>query len=309
MKPHEGRKRRWGDRSDGFKVRNMDPMSVMEPYIMPKKLDAWVLFEDELDISAAEAFIQKMRKGEMPNLTLYEVIFAAIVRTMVEVPELNRFVKHSRVYSRNNIKGAMTVMKGMSRDSDRTIIMPQFECEDTLNDVVRRIEEETSGIDKNVKVEDDENKSAFDGVETAFSILPGFLLSFAINILRVLDRYGLLPKKLIKVSPFHTSFFLTNMGSIGLDAVYHHVYEFGTLTVFGSIGRKYVQYEPQADGTTKRVVKLKMQFVVDERAADGFVYAVGFRKIRNYIMHPELLLQKPEKIVFDKIDKEKKKKK
>ena len=126
---------------------------------------------------------------------------------------------------------------------------------------------------------------------------------------KFLDRYGWLPRKLTDISPFHTSFFLTNMGSIGLDAVYHHIYEFGTLSVFGAIGRKRVCYELQADGSTKRCVKLKMQFVVDERAADGFAYSVAFRKIRSYIMHPEALLSPPEKIEFDKIDKVKKKKK
>ena len=309
MKPHEGRKRRWGDRKDGFLVRNQDPMSRLEPYIMPKKMDGWVLFEDELDVTETEEFIRKMRKGEMPNLSMYEVVYATMVRALVEVPELNRFVKHSKVYSRNTIKGSMTVMKGMTRESDRTIIMPVFECEDTLYDVVRRIKEETDAIDTTVKVEDDENKNALDGLETLFCKLPGFLLSFAVGFFKFLDRYGWMPKKMTDMLPFHSSFFLTNMGSIGLDAVYHHIYEFGTLTIFGAIGRKRVCYELQPDGTTKRAVKLKMQFVVDERAADGLAYAVGFRKIRYYITHPEMLLTPPEKIEFDKIDREKKKKK
>ena len=99
-------------------------MSRLEPYIMPKKMDGWVLFEDELDITETEEFIRKMRMGELPNLSMYEVVYATMVRALVEVPELNRFVKHSRVYSRNTIKGSMTVMKGMTRESDRTIIMP-----------------------------------------------------------------------------------------------------------------------------------------------------------------------------------------
>ena len=309
MKPHEGRKRRWGDRNDGFKVRNLDPMSVMEPYIMPKRLDSWVLFEDVLDITQAEEFIREKRQTDIPDLTLYEVVFAAIVRTLVEVPDLNRFCKHSKIYSRNYIKGAMVIMKGMSRESDRSMILPQFECEDTLYDVVRRVRDEAGEIRKDVKVEEDEDKTSFDLLESTLGKLPGFLLTFAINVLRFFDRYGLLPKKLTNLSPFHTSFFLTNMGSIGLDAVYHHIYEFGTLSIFGSIGRKEVHWKTLADGTQKRSVTLKMQFVVDERASDGFVYAIGFKKIRHYIMHPELLLNAPEKIEFDRIDKAKKPKK
>ena len=117
---------------------------------MPHRYDAWVLFEDKIDITELEAFIRAKRKEEFPDLTMYHVVFAAIVRTFAEVPELNRFVVNSKVYSRNEIKGSMVVMKGMRRDSERSMIMPRFQLEDTLADVVRRIEEETSQIDTTV---------------------------------------------------------------------------------------------------------------------------------------------------------------
>lgn len=306
MKPHEGRKRRWGDRYDGYKVRNLDPMGTVIPYIMPQKVDSWVLFEDKIDITETEKFIRKMREEEIPNLTMYHIIFAAIVRVMVEVPELNRFVQNCKVYSRNEIKGAMVIMKGMKRDSERTTITPGFQCEDTLKDVVNRIEAVAGAIDKTVKVKEDKNKNDFDVAEVALSMLPGWLLKLAVKYIRFSDKHGFLPKWLQRVSCFHSSFFLTNMGSIGLDAVYHHVYELGTLSVFGGIGKKEPYYELQADGTTKRGVRIKLQFVVDERSTDGYIYAMGFRKIRQYIMHPEKLLTPPEEIVFDKIDREKK---
>lgn len=307
MKPHEGRKRRWGDRYDGFKVRNLDPMGKVIPYIMPQKVDSWVLFEDKIDITHAEQFIREMRQSEIPNLTLYHVIFAAIVRALVDVPEINRFVQGSKIYSRSEIKGAMVIMKGMKRDSERSMITPCFECEDTLKDVVARIEAMAGEIDKNVKVYEDQNKTKFDVTEVALSLLPSWLLTFAVRMIRFLDKRGWLPKWLNRVSPFHSSFFLTNMGSIGMDAVYHHVYELGTLSVFGGIGRKEPYYELQADGSVKRGVRIKLQFVVDERSTDGYIYALGFRKIRQYIMHPEKLMTPPENIVFDKIDREKKK--
>lgn len=309
MVPHEGRKRRFGDRYDGFLVRNLDPMTRMEPYFMPHKTDAWVLFEDKVDITALEAFIRDKRNSDMPNLTLYHVVFAAIVRTFADVPELNRFVINSKVYSRREIKGSMVVMKGMKRDSERSMIMPRFQLEDTLTDVVRRIEEETSQIDTTVSsVEEDENKTKFDRAETALGMLPGWVLKFVMWVLRKTDKHGLMPKSLNKVSPFHSSFFITNMGSIGMDAVFHHVYEFGTLSVFGAIGRKESYFEFDENGEKKRGVRIKLQFVVDERATDGYLYALGFRKIRYYLGHPEVLMLPPEKIEFDKIDRVKRKK-
>ena len=306
MVPHEGRKKRWGDRYDGFLVRNLDPMSRLEPYFMPSKTDAWVLFEDKIDITRLEAFIKEKRKNELPTLTMYHVIFAAIVRTFCEVPELNRFVVNSKVYSRNEIRGSMVVMKGMRRDSERSMISPRFHLEDTLPDVVRRIEEETGQIDTTTSsVIDDPNKTKFDKAESALGMVPAWLLKIAMWFIKKTDKHGILPKSLHKVSPFHSSFFITNMGSIGLDAVYHHVYEFGTLSIFGAIGRKETYCEPDETGEMKRGVRMKLQFVVDERACDGYLYALGFRRIRSLLLRPEQLMSPPEKIEFDVIDRKK----
>lgn len=307
MVPHEGRKRRWGDRYDGFLVRNLDPMTRMEPYFMPHRYDAWVLFEDKIDITELEAFIRDKRKGDIPELTLYHVVFAAIVRTFTEVPELNRFVVNSKLYSRNEIKGSMVVMKGMRRDSERSMIMPRFQLEDTLTDVVRRIEEETNQIDTTVSsVAEDENKTKFDKAELLMGSLPAWMLKLAMWFLRKTDKHGIMPKSLHKVSPFHSSFFITNMGSIGMDAVFHHIYEFGTVSIFGAIGRKETYFEMDEKGEKKRGVRIKLQFVVDERATDGYLYAVAFRRIRYYLTHPEELMNPPEKIEFDRIDRVKK---
>ncbi|MGN0166373.1 MAG: hypothetical protein ACI39R_09360 [Lachnospiraceae bacterium] len=303
MKPHEGRKRRRGDRYDGFKVRNLDPMGMIIPYIMPQKVDSWVLFEARIEISKTEAFIKKRRMDDMPSLTLYHVIFAALSRAMVDVPEMNRFVKNCKIYSRNVIKGAMVVMKGMRRDSERTTITPEFECDDTLKDVVERIDKLTSGIDKNVKVREDKNKNDLDVLEVILCAIPSVILRNLIRFLSWLDGFGKMPKIINRLSPFHSSFFITNMGSIGLDAVYHHIYEFGTLSVFTSIGKKEVCYEQDSSGVVHRKVYVKMQTVVDERATDGFIYTLGFKAMKKYITNPELLMQPPEKITFDIIDK------
>lgn len=261
------------------------------------------MFEAKIEISKTEEFIKSMRKGEIPSLTLYHVVFAALVRAMVDVPEMNRFVKNCRIYSRNCIKGAMVVMKGMRRDSERTTITPEFECDDTLKDVVDRINKVTENIDKSVKVREDENKSDFDILEVGLSVLPSFILRNFIRLMHWLDAHGKMPKIINRLSPFHSSFFITNMGSIGLDAVYHHVYEFGTLSLFTSIGKKEVCYEVDSKGTVHRRTYVKLQTVVDERATDGYIYTIGFKALKKYICHPELLMVKPEDITFDIIDK------
>lgn len=303
IKPHEGRKRRLGDRYDGFKVRNLEPMTLIIPYIMQKKVDSWVLFEDKIEISKTEEFIRNMRQGdEIPGLTLYHVIFAAMARALVDVPEMNRFAKNCRIYSRNYIKGSMVVMKGTKRDSERTMVLPEFYYDDTLKTVVDRISKLVGEIDKTKKVREDENGNEFDGIQKLLSAMPYFILKWFINLMNFLDNHGLMPKIINKLSPFHSSFMITNMGSIGLDAVYHHIYEFGTLSIFMGVGKKEVVYELDKDGKAHRKVYVKLQTVVDERAADGYLYTLGFKALKGYINHPERLMEPAKDYKFDVID-------
>ena len=310
MQPFAGRKRRWGDRNDGYLVRNMDPMSKVVPYIMTTMTDSWVLFEDKIDITHTQEFIRDMRAGRIPGLTLYQVIFAAMVRTVSQVPQINRFEQNRRVYARNHIKMAMVVKKGMSLAGERTTLMPFFDPADTLEQVVEKINGEMDKIDRTVtSVEEDENKTNFDALEVALSSIPNFLMKLVFWLLKKLDKLGLLPRALTDLSPFHTTAFITNMGSFGMDAVYHHIYEFGTLSIFGAIGNKEVVYEIQRDGGVKRRVYLHMKFVADERITDGFSYGLAFKHIKSYIGKPEKLLDPPEKVVEDVIDKVKRKKK
>ena len=104
------------------------------------------------------------------------------------------------------------------------------------------------------------------------------------------------------LSPFHYSFIITNMGSIGMQPVYHHIYEFGTLSIFGAIGSKETVRELDRNGVMQRKTYLNMKFVVDERICDGFIYAVGFKHIKTAISKPESLMERPKQVIHDRID-------
>ena len=307
MRPLEGRKRRWGDRGDGYRVRNLDPMTMVEPFIMRTRTDSWVLFEDDVEISATQDFIYRMRKEEIPGLTLYHIVFAAIVRAMTDIPELNRFVVNRRIYARNEIKASMVVMKSMTKESERSVITPRFQMEDTLREIVARIREQAEPIKE--KDEEDKAKNDTEWFERLLCALPGWLLKIVIGLVVFLDNHRMLPKMLIDLSPFHSSFFITNMGSIGVAPVFHHIYELGTVSIFGALGGKEVRYELDKDGNAVRKLYLKLRFVVDERATDGLIYAEAFRKIKKLIAKPEVLMEVSKKMKHDVIDRPAKKKK
>lgn len=278
-------------------------MGKLIPYIMRSKSDSWVLFEDRIDITHTQEFLHKMRRSEIPGLTLYHIVFAAIVRTYSQVPELNRFIQRNNIYARNEMKGSMVVMKGMQRDSERTTIMPRFEMDATLPEVAAEIEALANPIDRTKKVMEDENKNDFDRLEVALALIPGWLISFVFSLLKLLDRYGWIPGKITALSPFHSSFFITNMGSIGMQPVYHHIYEFGTISIFGAIGSKETVHELDREGRLRRKTYLNMKFVVDERICDGFVYAIGFKHIKSGISKPEQLMERPKEVFHDHIDR------
>ena len=103
-----------------------------------------------------------------------------------------------------------------------------------------------------------------------------------------MDKHGIMPKKIIEVSPFHTSAFLTNVGSIGIDSIYHHIYNFGTTSLFFAMGKKKKSYMYEDDEIRKEKC-ITIAFVGDERICDGYYYANSFKTLSKLLNHPELL--------------------
>ena len=187
----------------------------------------------------------------------------------------------------------------MQRDSERTTIMPRFEMDATLKEVSEEIQSLANPIDRTKKVAEDENRNDFDKLELALSLIPNWLISLVFGLLKLLDRHCWIPKKITDLSPFHASFFLTNMGSIGMQPVYHHIYEFGTISIFGAIGSKETVHELDRNGQLRRKTYLNMKFVVDERICDGYYYASAFRLFNGILRNPWQLDEAPKEIVPD----------
>ena len=110
-----------------------------------------------------------------------------------------------------------------------------------------------------------------------------------------MDKHGIMPKVVIKASPFHTSVFLTNVGSLGIDSIYHHIYNFGTTSLFFSMGKKKKSYIYE-DDEIKEEKCITIAFVGDERICDGHYYASSFKQLNKYLKKPELLERLPKEI-------------
>ncbi len=285
-------KRRLGDRGDGWRVRNIDPFSRMIPYFLRTRMDSQVFYEETISIENIEAFIKQHRE-EIPDLSIMHVVMAALVRLFSQRPQLNRFVIWNKLFARNHLSIALAVKRSLSDDGEETTIKPYFQLTDTLYDVVEKVRAEQ------LANQPQGQQNSQDAIAGVLSKLPDCLMRFAVFMLRWLDKVGLLPKALNKISPWHSSIFLTNIGSIGVESIYHHLYEFGTCSMFVAMGRKSRHKELDGAGQLKQSKSILLKFVMDERVCDGFYYASSMRQFNKILSNPEQLLTPPEQIVVD----------
>ncbi len=283
-----------GDRYDGYRVKNVEPFFLIIPYVMKTRVDSQVYFFDEIDITAAEQFV-RAHQEDIPGLKLFHVIIAAALRTYSQRPYLNRFVMSSKIYARKEIPVSMIIKKQITAKGDETLVKPVFQPDVTLHDVVKRFNELVEENKAVVK------QNGTDNTAKLIGHLPHWLVKSVINLLMWMDRCNFMPKIINKVSPFHTGLFLTNVGSIGIEPIYHHIYEFGTTSLFIAIGKKHVTLKPDEDDPTvmKRRKSIGFKLVADERICDGQYFAESCKIMLNLIKRPERLLEKPEFIYVD----------
>ena len=285
----------WGDRSDGRRVRTVPAMSRAMPYIMKTRNDACNTITTEMEISEMEKYVRQKRKEGLTGFGLNHAFIAAYVRCIAQYPQVNRFISGREIYSRgDDIQYSMTIKKVMSVDSPETCIKLHLKPTDTAYDIYEKFEKAVSDIK-----DAPESDNSFDKVAGLLSLLPGPVYIVAVRLLEILDFFGLLPKFLLEVSPFHGSVFFTSMGSLGIPAIIHHLYNFGNMPVFIAFGKKYRRNEVQDDGTIKARKYVDMGFCLDERICDGFYYASVLKYMKRIFNDPARLDNPPETVVKD----------
>lgn len=285
----------WGDRPDGRRLRSLPPMAQMSPYFMVTRNGSDNLFEESLEITHVDRYIRQKRREGLTNFGITHVLLACYVRGLCKYPGLNRFLAGQKVYSRGeDIQYCMTIKKEMRSDSPDTVIKVHLNRRDTATDVYDKLQAAVEEV-KNSSALD----STFDNTAGLFSMIPGLLLKFVCWVLRCMDYLGLWPKFLLEVSPFHGSLFFTSMGSLGIPPIYHHLYDFGNLPVFGAFGMKRRALEVTEDGSVVQRKYVDVKFTMDERIVDGFYYAAFFKHYKRILAHPELLDNPPDEVVPD----------
>ena len=282
----------WGDRYDGWRVRNVDAVFSVIPYFLRTRMDAQNYFEQRIPIDHIEAFIRE-HKEDIPGLSIMHVVIAPMIRLVSQRPYLNRFIMWNKIFARNYINFSIVIKRSLSDEGEETLIKPYFQPTDTLQDVSRKILEEQN---KNQKAG---QQNSSDLISKILGYLPDWLMRVVVFTLLWLDKVGLLPRFIEQASPWHCSLFLTNIGSIGVESIYHHLYEFGNCSIFLAMGKKSQRHTVNKAGDVKGYKSILLKYVMDERICDGWYYASSMRMLDRILMNPSVLLTPPEKVVVD----------
>lgn len=272
-------------RADGKRVRKSDPMYTVVPYIMDKRNDAMNMTTVDIPVEPIQNYINAKRKDGI-RMSHMSVVMAAYLRTVYEFPLLNNFIVNKKIYTHKEFKVAMVVLKNLVTQEE-TMSKVEFELDDNIFEVNEKM---------NAYVDENKKETSVNNTDKMIKFLvslPGLLL-VGVGLFKLLDRYGLLPKFITDLSPFHASITLTNLASIRTNHIYHHIYNFGTTSVFIAMGKNR-EVAKKKDGEIVFEKCMPLGVVMDERICSGIYFAAAFRKFKQYLDNPALLEEKPEK--------------
>ncbi len=272
------------DRFDGTPVPDVHPVRRIMPFIMPSKNGAFVLFEHDIPTAPLIGFLAGVNGTRPPDrqVTMFHCVLRAIGIALTEFPRLNRYVAGSRLYARKAVWIAFSAKQRLERDAPLFTAKVQLEAGEPLGDFVDRVlgvlGEGRSG-----------KETAADREIKTFLRLPGPVLRAAVKLQRLLDGWNVYPSSLLVDDPLYASAFVANLGSVGLDAAFHHLYEYGNIPIFATMGRIHKAPVVYENGSVGSREVFRMRYTYDERVEDGFYAARALERLAACLADPATL--------------------
>ncbi len=291
--PNELRKRKWGDRKDGHLLRDLDPLHIIMPYMYPNRCDNEAFIKEKIDVSNIRKYLKKRNKDNPEaSYTLFHIMVAAVAKTITLRPKMNRFVQGQKMYERNEVSTAFVIKKGIEDDGEESIAYLVHPESDTLDSIRDR-------INKEIRTAQEEDLT---GAMSSLSVIlktPRWLLKIVTAFLGWLDFHGWMPLFVTETDPSYSSVWLSSLGSIKLNAAYHHLTQRGTNSVFLVIGETHRHPFFDHDGNVTMKAVIDIGLTIDERIADGYYYSKTIKLLKYLLQNPELL-EKPigEKVTY-----------
>lgn len=269
------------DRSDGIRLR-VPAFTAVLPYLMKGRNASAVYFGRDIEVENAMRFVHRKNAESGTNrYSLFGLLLAAAARTVIEKPDLNRFIKRRGIYLHRELSFSFVVKKRLTEAAGESIAKVRFQPNDNLDTMMDRINEAIEFAKSELKGTDDKE------IELAHSIPFGKAL--ITGLFRLLDGLNIAPASMLRADPLYTSVFFANLGSIGLDAPFHHLYEWGTASLFVVVGRTFQKDVRLGDGSMVRRTHIGLKATVDERISEGIYFAHAASLFQRYVQKPELL--------------------
>lgn len=283
-------------RKDATYISNLDPFHSIVPYVMPKRTEAEVSITENFDITELNKYLAKYNKGkEESKLKLFHCICYAVAKTIHDRPKMNRFIAGRRFWQRNEISLSFVAKQKFDDKAEEVLMFLKMKDDYTVEDLSKI-------INGDVKKARKQSGNDLDKTMSLVGKMPRFILVFFFWIISRLEYHGMMPDGLSHNDPNYSTVLLSNLGSIGAGAPYHHLSNYGTCSIMMTIGTAY------KDPITKRDF-VPITAIIDERIADGFYYAKSIKLTHHLLENPKLLFNKlSDEVNFDVENKPTKKK-
>ena len=262
-------------RPDGTLATDVAPYRRMMPFIMPTRTESAVYFEQWIDLTKTQVFIDTWNTAHPEKkITVFHLFLASMLKAFAERPRLNRFVMGSQIWQRDGIWISFAAKKKLEDGAPLAVLKRRFDPNATFEQIVDHIYGD-------VKDGRSDKKSHVDKELSIFLRMPGPMLRIGVAIVRWLDKWNLLPGSFIHPDPMYASMFIANLGSVKLDSAYHHLYEWGNCPFFAALGRTQEVASPTGN---KMMCSIKYTF--DERIEDGLYCAKGLELVKTHLENP-----------------------
>jgi len=276
-------KGRRSGRRDGMRVRTQHGLNALFPYLMKRRCDSLVFFTLQLDMEPLLSYIAREKEAGR-EIKFFEFFCAALVKLLREREHINRFVKGRRLYQREAVEISTVAKREMTDQGAETNLILRFDKKATYDDIVGELRREIRTAKTGAPPKDDK-------IFAIFLKLPRGLLMAVVRIFELMDWNRGPPRFIEEIDPMRASAFIANLGSVGVDAPYHHLYEWGTCSLFITIGRIRKMPVVLEDDTLGVRTMVECGIVMDERVADGFYFARSLDLFKSYFAEPEKMIE------------------
>ncbi len=270
-------------RPDGTLVKDLAPVRAMIPYLMRGRNESIVYHEEIIELGKTLPFLERWNAVHERKLTVFHLLAAGCARGFWAREGLNRFVSGNHIYQRKGVQISFAAKLKFADSAPLVTIKVEAHQDEPIMNLIDRLYGSVGeGRGGKPRTVDKELKLAM--------ALPSFLLSWVMSGLRWLDKVNLMPAAMIKNDPMYATVFLANLGSVGIDRTWHHLYEYGNISLFAVLGKisKHVMVDEHNQPVVRDAVGVRWAF--DERINDGFYTAASMKICGEVMEDPERFL-------------------